>query len=358
MQSTFLNAHRALQRGVTPETELAWLFKIAHNVCLTRRRSTRRRGRVEAASDLQAMQDVIPAPHRESSDELARLTEALAHMPDGQRRAILLREWQGLSYHEIAVELELSQSAVETLIFRARRSLAANLEAAEPERRGLVSRAKAALDVGTLLAALKTLIEGGAAVKAAAAAVAVSSAAVVATGSAPSTGESHSRAPSSPAVVSAQVDAPAAAVDRRAPDVEVARSVAPPSPAATKPVGLDTAHAATTPASAEDDAASEPAADTASAVVAEPPRSDDAKEKADTPARAPSQLTKPEKATKPETPAKPVPVAPPAAVVAASAAVAGPPADPGPPPVSPEQSAKADEKKNKEPGPGNGNGDG
>ena len=50
-------------------------------------------------------------------------TDALSHMPDNQRRAILLREWQGLSYHEIASELKLSQSAVETLIFRARRTL-------------------------------------------------------------------------------------------------------------------------------------------------------------------------------------------------------------------------------------------
>ena len=128
MQSTFLNAHRALQRGVAPRTELAWLFKIALNVCLTRRRSTSRRGRVEAATDLDAMQDYVPAPARESPDELIRLTDALSHMPENQRRAILLREWQGLSYREIAVELDLSQSAVETLIFRARRSLAANLE--------------------------------------------------------------------------------------------------------------------------------------------------------------------------------------------------------------------------------------
>ncbi len=49
-------------------------------------------------------------------------------MPEQQRRAILLREWQGLSYREIAGELEVSQSAVETLIFRARRSLAQGLE--------------------------------------------------------------------------------------------------------------------------------------------------------------------------------------------------------------------------------------
>jgi RNA polymerase sigma-70 factor (ECF subfamily) len=179
-QSTFLNAHRALQRGVTPEAELAWLFKIAHNVCLTRRRSSRRRNRVETPSDLGAVQDVLPAPSRESSDELIRLTDALEHMPDNQRRAILLREWQGLSYHEIAEDLEVTQSAVETLIFRARRALATNLEH-DPNRPRLLSRVRKAFDIGTLLAGLKTLFATSAAVKATAAAVAVSGAAVVAT---------------------------------------------------------------------------------------------------------------------------------------------------------------------------------
>jgi RNA polymerase sigma factor (sigma-70 family) len=180
VQSTFLNAHRALQRGVTPEAELAWLFKIAHNVCLTRRRSSRRRGRVESPSDLDAVQDVLPAPARESADELIRLTDALSHMPDNQRRAILLREWQGLSYHEIADELQLSQSAVETLIFRARRTLAANLEV-EPERPSALARVRRVLDIGSLLGAVKTLVAAGTAVQATAAAVAVSGAAVVAT---------------------------------------------------------------------------------------------------------------------------------------------------------------------------------
>ena len=177
LQSTFLNAHRALQRGVTPDAELPWLFKIAHNVCLTRRRSTRRRGRVEAPSDLESVQDVVPAPPRESRDELIELTGALTEMPDNQRRAILLREWQGLSYHEIARELELSQSAVETLIFRARRTLAANLES----RPGLLARARQALDLGGLVTAASALFEGAVALKATAAAVAVSGAVVVAT---------------------------------------------------------------------------------------------------------------------------------------------------------------------------------
>ena len=180
LQSTFLNAHRALQRGVTPEAELAWLFKIAHNVCLTRRRSTRRRGRVESPSDFAAVQDVLPAPPQESSEDLMRLTDALEHMPESQRRAILLREWQGLSYHEIADELKLSQSAVETLIFRARRTLASNLES-EAKQPGALSRMRKALDGGMLLAAIKGLFEGGAAAKVAAVAVAASGTVVVAT---------------------------------------------------------------------------------------------------------------------------------------------------------------------------------
>jgi RNA polymerase sigma-70 factor (ECF subfamily) len=212
VQSTFLNAHRALQRGVVPESELAWLFKIAHNVCLTRRRSWRRRNRVETPSDLDAVQDALPAPQGESSDELIRLTDALEHMPDNQRRAILLREWQGLSYAEIADDLEVSQSAVETLIFRARRALAANLQV-EPPRRPVFATIRKAFDVGTLLAALKALFATGAAVKATAAAVAVTGAAVIAT-----SGDAPLPRPTAP-------QAPSAAVAMAAPNIDVVNAM-------------------------------------------------------------------------------------------------------------------------------------
>src|SRR5947209_11549778 len=125
-QATFLNAFRGLQRGVDPEFESAWLYKIAQNVCLTRQRSSSRRRRLESPGDLDAMQDYVPA-HQPDSDELINLPEALDAMPEQQRRALLLREWQGLSYKEIGEELGLSQPAVETLLFRARRTLAASL---------------------------------------------------------------------------------------------------------------------------------------------------------------------------------------------------------------------------------------
>ena len=64
VQTTYMNAFRALGRGIVPEAESAWLFKIAENVCLSRHRSSFRRGRVEIPSDLQAIQDMTPSPER------------------------------------------------------------------------------------------------------------------------------------------------------------------------------------------------------------------------------------------------------------------------------------------------------
>ena len=123
MQNTFLRAFTALQRGVVPEFPSAWLFKIAHNVCLSARLRAARRNRVEALRDFDATADETPAREPEV-DDLFDLDDALAAMPEKLRTPFLLREWQGLSYNEIANALQTSHSAVETLIFRARRHLA------------------------------------------------------------------------------------------------------------------------------------------------------------------------------------------------------------------------------------------
>ena len=128
------------------------MFKIAHNVCLSRRRSSWRRGRVESPHDFEVIEEFAPAPTRQG-EELIGLQEVLEGMPENQRRAILLREWQGLSYREIGEELQLSQSAVEMLIFRARRALAGALEQpADAAKKGRVGRKTGS--IGSVAAAL------------------------------------------------------------------------------------------------------------------------------------------------------------------------------------------------------------
>ena len=63
------------------------------------------------------------------------LSEALRELPSRQRRALVLRDWQGLSYGEIAAQMAVSDSAVETLLFRARTKVAAALVNGEWRRR-------------------------------------------------------------------------------------------------------------------------------------------------------------------------------------------------------------------------------
>ena len=306
VQNTFLNAFRGLRRGVVPQAESAWLFKIAENVCLSRHRSSFRRGRVETPSDLQAIQDVTPSPERRD-DDLIGLEEALARMPESQRRAILLREWQGLSYREISQEMELSQAAVETLIFRARRTLAQGLEDEPKTRRW--KRVRHAADTGWVVALLKTLFTTGATVKAVATAVAVGSAVVAA--SSGQLASHHSRVShtppaatgpraSSPIFSSSSVLAPASSKTSvaRAGHVTAKPAAAPVTPLGT--VGSVTAIPgdAVTPATTPEAPAEQPDA-TPSAAAPTPSPQADSPRPADTP--------------QPTTPSAAPPATPPAA---------------------------------------------
>jgi RNA polymerase sigma factor (sigma-70 family) len=175
VQATYLNACRSLKGGFEPRADSAWLLTVAHNVCITRLRSSGRRARLERPQDAGVLEETVPAPDRRA-DELIGLPEALAALPDQQRQAILLREWQGLSYREVATKLRLTQSAVETLIFRARRSLAAALE----DPAGRRPQALRGFSLGGLGTGLKSLLGGSAGVKLAALAAVAATATVVA----------------------------------------------------------------------------------------------------------------------------------------------------------------------------------
>jgi RNA polymerase sigma-70 factor, ECF subfamily len=124
-QTTFMNAYRALERGEEPQAPQNWLIAIAHNVCRQRFRQQQRRVQEvglegDVAGPLVDEDDDAPTP--------ADIRRALGHLAVNQRAALVMRELEGRSYAEIAELLGLSVSAVETLIFRARRALREQLE--------------------------------------------------------------------------------------------------------------------------------------------------------------------------------------------------------------------------------------
>lgn len=130
-QTTFLYALRALDKGTTPRFELAWLLTIAKNVCRATQRTLNRRQSRLVQAGVTEVEAAATQISEDTGDELAWLRSALEQLPENQRRAILLREWQGLSYADIAAELQLSLGAVEALLFRARRALEAQLKRAK-----------------------------------------------------------------------------------------------------------------------------------------------------------------------------------------------------------------------------------
>jgi RNA polymerase sigma-70 factor (ECF subfamily) len=124
-QTAFLNAYRALQHGDHPEKPRAWLLTIAQNVA---RRRFRARSARPPEVELDPEMLVAPEPEGPTTSEIR---EALSRLRPNHRAVIVLREIAGLSYAEIAETMDLSVSAVETLIFRARRALREELTAGE-----------------------------------------------------------------------------------------------------------------------------------------------------------------------------------------------------------------------------------
>ena len=130
VQQTFLSAQRALTNGSSPREPAAWLATIARNECLARVRERMREPLPVDAEPTEFGADAHSAAV--SRYEVATLREALADLPRAQREAILLRELRGLSYDEVARALSVTTAAVESLIFRARRTLQGRLREALP----------------------------------------------------------------------------------------------------------------------------------------------------------------------------------------------------------------------------------
>jgi RNA polymerase sigma-70 factor (ECF subfamily) len=122
-QQTFLSAYKSWERGERPRRPHNWLIAIAHNVC---RQRFRERARRPAEVGLET--DDFPSPEVDDLLGAAEIRSALEQLAFNQRAALVMRELGGISYRDIAAALGITESAVETLLFRARRALREQLE--------------------------------------------------------------------------------------------------------------------------------------------------------------------------------------------------------------------------------------
>lgn len=110
-----------LRRGVSPR---AWFFRVLRNRCLDMLRRRRVRGQAQPLNgDLPDRRTRGPEDEATRRDELRRLRDALARLEPAQREIILLRDYHGLSYAEIANVLGIPPGTVMSRLHRARMTL-------------------------------------------------------------------------------------------------------------------------------------------------------------------------------------------------------------------------------------------
>ena len=122
-QQVFVRVYGALLRGERVRLPRHWLLRIARNEC---RRFVARRSRVQEVGFDEAID--VPPEEEQAHWSPAEIRRALDELVPTQRQALVMRELEGRPYAEIARELRLTVSAVETLLFRARRSLREQLD--------------------------------------------------------------------------------------------------------------------------------------------------------------------------------------------------------------------------------------
>src|SRR5690554_1117039 len=128
---TFYKAYRSLQTFREVEASFStWLYTIARNTVLSEMRKHK--------NNMVSLEDSGYIPQSAAGDSpeqtilrnetVAMVRDAINNLPEKQRSALILREYDQLDYQEIANILGQTVSSVKSLLFRARASVKSQLE--------------------------------------------------------------------------------------------------------------------------------------------------------------------------------------------------------------------------------------
>lgn len=136
VQEAFIKAYRALAGFRGDSAFYTWLYRIAVNTAKRHLAGAARRPPMQELDAGDATGDLGPAraPTRlvetntpeamlQNDQLVATIRRAIAQLPDELRRAIVLRELEGLSYEDIAEALDCPIGTVRSRIFRAREAV-------------------------------------------------------------------------------------------------------------------------------------------------------------------------------------------------------------------------------------------
>ena len=132
-QEAFLKAYRSLGSFKREARFSSWLYQIATNLCRDRLRRLKTRATVslEALEETGAvMVETRPGAHERllERDLSQRVRRAIHALPEEQREVVILKEYQELTFLEIAQALDVPVSTVKTRLYRGLGQLRLRLE--------------------------------------------------------------------------------------------------------------------------------------------------------------------------------------------------------------------------------------
>nr|WP_262712973.1 sigma-70 family RNA polymerase sigma factor [Hymenobacter elongatus] len=131
-QEVFIEVHQTIGRFRGDAALSTWLYRLATSRALKHRQRARSQKRFAYFTSLLGFDNHVlhepvdhahPQAQMEGQQQLELLLAHIARLPDQQQVAFTLRHEQELSYEEIAAVLKTTVPAVESLLFRARRTL-------------------------------------------------------------------------------------------------------------------------------------------------------------------------------------------------------------------------------------------
>jgi RNA polymerase sigma-70 factor (ECF subfamily) len=140
-QEVFVSVHAALGRFRGESRLSTWIYRVAKNHCLNRLKylQRRQRGRSTEISDVPegVLEASLPSRRPDEAiverEEKALVQRALGELDEEHRLLLVLRDIEGLPYHEIAQVTELPEGTVKSRLHRARAALAVVVARLEKE---------------------------------------------------------------------------------------------------------------------------------------------------------------------------------------------------------------------------------
>jgi RNA polymerase sigma factor (sigma-70 family) len=130
VQDAFIRAYRGLRVTDRPMALRPWLYMIVRNRALDELRTPQRADVYDDELRMRPVPDADPAHRCEERDEMRFIVSEIARLPERQRMALVMREFDGRTHAETARALHTTVPATKSLIIRARSNLHAAVDAA------------------------------------------------------------------------------------------------------------------------------------------------------------------------------------------------------------------------------------